>query len=105
MQAHSILILQTHYSTIQKGSINKCAHIHKESTPSTIFANPLLYNSEGSIYTHNSISTNSLHYNSKGLSKKHTDTKTNQTRNKYKFKLKKNKKIISLESLTFGLRP
>ena len=57
---------------IQKGSINKCARTHKESTPNTIFANPLLYNSEGSIYTRNSISTNSLHYNSKGLSKTHT---------------------------------
>ena len=55
------------------------------------FANPLLYNSEGSIYTHNSISANPLQYNSKGSIKTHTDTKTHQTRNIYKFKLKKKK--------------
>ena len=78
---------------IQRGSINTCKHAHTypESTLSTIFANRLLYNSQGSIYTHNSISANPLQYNSKGSIKTHTDTKTHQTRNKYKFKLKKKK--------------
>ena len=91
---------------IQRGSINTCKHAHTypESTLSTILQTR--YSTIQRVQFTHTIVFLQTHYSTiQRVQLKHTQILNPSNQKHIQIQTKKKKRIISLESLTFGLRP